>query len=373
MQGSTTPRENLVQIKGVAVDTNSGNKSAGTQRVVLADDQPTVPVSLSTSPLPSGAATESTLATRLSESDFDAKTGSLTETAPSTDTASSGLNGRLQRIAQRLTSLITAVGTPFQAGGSIGNTTFASTQSGTWNINNVSGTVSLPTGAATSANQSSELTLIGAVNETAPASDTASSGLNGRLQRIAQRITSLIALIPTALTGSGNFKVAILEAIAAGTNYIGKTRLTDGTTDAEVVPLTGYNAQAVAIVDGSGNQITSFGGSSSTTATPFSASYTTAQTNIPYLTPTSGKSLYITSAHATIDYATQSKVTVRLGLGTPTPTTAAILKHEGMVSGSIYNAVLTAPVKGAVNQSLYVTTTAATGGSVDIVITYYEV
>lgn len=37
--------------------------------------------------------------------------GSLTETAPSTDTASSGLNGRLQRIAQRLTTLITNVGT----------------------------------------------------------------------------------------------------------------------------------------------------------------------------------------------------------------------------------------------------------------------
>ncbi len=41
--------------------------------------------------------------------------------------------------------------------------------------------------------------LTGPVNETAPASDTASSGLNGRLQRIAQRLTSLIALFPTSL------------------------------------------------------------------------------------------------------------------------------------------------------------------------------
>jgi|GEM_PF-2495636 hypothetical protein len=39
-----------------------------------------------------------------------------------------------------------------------------------------------------------------------------------------------------------------------------KVRLTDGTTDAEVIPLAGYNAQAVGIVDGSGNQITSFSG-----------------------------------------------------------------------------------------------------------------
>lgn len=72
-------------------------------------------------------------------------------------------------------------------------------QSGTWNINNISGTVSLPTGAATSANQTTELTRLGDVTETAPASDTASSGLNGRLQRIAQRITSLIGLFPTSL------------------------------------------------------------------------------------------------------------------------------------------------------------------------------
>jgi hypothetical protein len=47
--------------------------------------------------------------------------GALTETAPATDTASSGLNGRLQRIAQRLSTLITALGTPLQAGGNIGN------------------------------------------------------------------------------------------------------------------------------------------------------------------------------------------------------------------------------------------------------------
>lgn len=38
--------------------------------------------------------------------DLNARMGALTETAPATDTASSGLNGRLQRIAQRLSSLI---------------------------------------------------------------------------------------------------------------------------------------------------------------------------------------------------------------------------------------------------------------------------
>ena len=48
---------------------------------------------------------------------------------------------------------------------------------------------------------------VGSLTETAPTTDTASSGLNGRLQRIAQRLTSLIALLPTALGGGGGLKV----------------------------------------------------------------------------------------------------------------------------------------------------------------------
>lgn len=57
--------------------------------------------------------------------------------------------------------------------------------------------------------QSTQNTRIGDLTETAPASDTASSGLNGRLQRIAQRITSLIGLLPAALASTGELKVSI--------------------------------------------------------------------------------------------------------------------------------------------------------------------
>lgn len=71
----------------------------------------------------------------------------------------------------------------------------------------------LPSGAATEATQLSQNTLIGAVTETAPASDTASSGLNGRLQRIAQRLTSLIT---------------------ATTDRTQKTQLTNGTIDGAI-------------------------------------------------------------------------------------------------------------------------------------------
>ena len=48
-------------------------------------------------------------------------------TACTTDTASCNQNQQLQRLAQRLTSIVTALGSPFQAGGSIGNTSFGAT------------------------------------------------------------------------------------------------------------------------------------------------------------------------------------------------------------------------------------------------------
>jgi hypothetical protein len=136
-----------------------------------------------------------------------AQVGGVTETAPASDTASSGLNGRLQRIAQRLTSLIALLPTALGAGGGL-------KVDGSGTALPVSGTVTANAGTnlntsalATETTQSAGNTLLGGVTETAPASDTASSGLNGRLQRIAQRISSLIALLPTALGAGGGLKV----------------------------------------------------------------------------------------------------------------------------------------------------------------------
>lgn len=88
----------------LSLDENGGLRVSG------AFYQATQPISAASLPLPTGAATQTTLAT-----------------------------------------IATNLGSPFQAGGSIGNTSFGATQSGTWNINNISGTVSLPTGAATQA------------------------------------------------------------------------------------------------------------------------------------------------------------------------------------------------------------------------------
>lgn len=56
-----------------------------------------------------GSAADAASASVAFSTEGKAQLGSLTEAAPATDTASSGLNGRLQRIAQRLTTIIAAL------------------------------------------------------------------------------------------------------------------------------------------------------------------------------------------------------------------------------------------------------------------------
>ncbi len=70
--------------------------------------------------------------------------------------------------------------------------------------------------SVTTATDDPIVALTGAVNETAPATDTASSGANGRLQRIAQRLTSSIGaettVTPTHPTLSANTATLLLAA-----------------------------------------------------------------------------------------------------------------------------------------------------------------
>jgi hypothetical protein len=142
----------------------------------------------------------------------------------------------------------------------------------------------LPIGASTAAKQpslgtagtasSDVITVQGIASMTALKVDgsAVTQPVSGTFYQATQPVS--LASVPShAVTNAGTFAVQVDSStqrqsikikeqipLVAGTAYIGKTRLTDGTTDAEVVPLAGYNGQAVAIVDGSGNQITSFGG-----------------------------------------------------------------------------------------------------------------
>lgn len=120
-------------------------------------------------------------------------------------------------------------------------------------------TSALPTGASTEAKQDAEAVLIGAVTETAPGTDTASSGLNGRLQRIAQRITSLMSLFPASTgqkTSANSFAVTIasdqsaVPASQSGTWNVGVTgTVTVAATDLDIRNLT-PSQDTVAIGDG---------------------------------------------------------------------------------------------------------------------------
>jgi hypothetical protein len=139
------------------------------------------------------------LSVALSDEDV-AQLGSVTEAAPGTDIASSGLNGRMQRLAQRLTSLIGLL--PASLGAKAAAASLAVTRS------------------------TEDAAQIGALTETAPGTDIASSGLNGRLQRIAQRLTSLIALVPASLgvkAAASSFAVALSTEDAASIGALTET------------------------------------------------------------------------------------------------------------------------------------------------------
>ncbi len=68
---------------------------------------------------------------------------------------------------------------------------------------------------------------LGIVTEAAPASDTASSGLNGRLQRIAQRLTTMLTGTPAAL-GQGTMAASMKVVIASDQSAVAVNQATNG-------------------------------------------------------------------------------------------------------------------------------------------------
>lgn len=105
---------------GVAVKVDG---SAVTQPVSGTFWQATQPVSVASLPLPSGAAQESgghLAAIDASTAATATDIGAPGSTACATDNGSCNANALIQRLNQRITSLISAVGSPLQAGGSVG-------------------------------------------------------------------------------------------------------------------------------------------------------------------------------------------------------------------------------------------------------------
>ena len=96
-------------------------------------------------------------------------------------------------------------------------------------------------GVSTLAEQQTQTTAIGSLTETAPATDTASSGLNGRLQRIAQRLTSLIALFPSSI-GTKASAASLSVVLASDQVAIGVTPGTSSGTITQIQKVVGTSA-----------------------------------------------------------------------------------------------------------------------------------
>lgn len=169
-----------VKTQIVGIDLNIG----GAETLMVGS----MPVTAASLPLPAGASTEATLA---------AQSAKMPATLGQKAMAAS-----LAVVLASDQSALAVSGTFWQATQPVSGTVTSNVGTGTRPISATS--LPLPTGASTEATLDART---GSLTETAPASDTASSGLNGRLQRVAQRLTSLIALLPTALGTGGGLKV----------------------------------------------------------------------------------------------------------------------------------------------------------------------
>ena len=162
--------------------------------------QTTQPVSVISLPLPSGAATE-------------AKQPALgTAGASSTDVIT--VQGIAGGVAQPVTiATLPALATGTNTIGAISNTSFAATQSGAWDITNISGTISLPTEASTSALQTTGNTSLSNIDTKTPALGQALAAASIPVVLPEQQVT---ALTPPTTVG-----VNSLPALSTGSNAIG--------------------------------------------------------------------------------------------------------------------------------------------------------
>lgn len=124
----------------------------------------------------------------------------------------------------------------------------------------ISGTVAISNPTTNPETGLAKDTSLGSLTEAAPATDTASSGLNGRLQRIAQRLTSIIALLPGSLGQKArNASLAVtlstedvsaLTPPAAITGYSTANNQTDGSQKTQLIDSGGQAAEVNTRTDG---------------------------------------------------------------------------------------------------------------------------
>ncbi len=152
--GSATAANQVLEIAQLTqIDANQTN---GTQVTQITG----------TVPLPTGSATAANQTTQIAaEQATQASVASIDTKTPALGQALAAASVPVVLTAAQLstlTPLSTVAVSNFPATQPVSGTV-AATQSGTWNITNVSGTVSLPTGAATAANQATEISSLATI------------------------------------------------------------------------------------------------------------------------------------------------------------------------------------------------------------------
>lgn len=158
-------------VDGTAVTANTlliSGSDAGTQRnvavsptgaVLVNGSAVTQPVSAASLPLPSGAATSANQATEIASlASIDSKlTSPLAVTGPLTDTQLRASVVPVSLTSTTITGSVAVTGpltdTQLRASAVPISGTVSANQSGSWNIGNITGTITLPTGASTAAKQ----------------------------------------------------------------------------------------------------------------------------------------------------------------------------------------------------------------------------
>ncbi len=290
VQASTSnpfPVNNYIQ--GTAASANTGNADAGTQRVVLATNQPALSNALPV--VQSGAWNVGQSGTwTVTVSNLPAA-AALSDAAANPTTALVGgclMGWDATNSVWRRVQVDAATGTLKVDPGTVAVTgTF-------WQATQPVSAASLPlpTGAATAAKQPA----LGTAGT--PSADVLS--VQGIASMTALKVDGSAVTQPVSGTfwqATQPVSLASLPALAAGANLIGAVKVSDGTNLASVRALAN-NALNVSIVDASGNQITSFGGSGGTSVADASAFTrgTTLETPVGGVAETSAPSL--TTGHA---------------------------------------------------------------------------
>lgn len=300
-------------------------------------------------------------------------TGASTLAAQNTGNASlSSIDGKLNSLGQKtMTGSVPVTIASDQSA-------VPASQSGTWNINNISGVVSLPTGASTEAKQNSQITELQAIKDHVDGVETKldtlitqTDGIEGSLSSIDTKVStaanqvSTNTKLDTLITQTDGVE-ASLTSIDTKIPPLGQTTMAASTP---VVIASNQSAVQVDVIDGYRATYTA----GLTNYTPFAST-----TDILTISGSATKTIRIWKIHISGSNPSSNilydvYLIRRSALNTGgTPTTQTAVKHDTLnpTATAVVTSYATAPTLGAsagtLNQSMLFVSTLSKGGDTPV-------